>query len=127
MLHVAGLESGTDYNPQFLGSHDAVALAVSHEMVAAGGISEPIFRLLVATGKISGSGVRVIAESPPIPEYVWTFRVELDQELRRRISDAFLGIDDPVVLDIFQARSFVPARDEDYQIVRDWLRVLRKE
>jgi len=127
MLHVAGLESGTDYHPQFLGSHDAVALAVSRKMVAAGGISEPIFTLLVASGKISDNGVRVIAESPPIPEYAWTFRGGLDEELRRRISDAFLGIDDPVVLDIFQARRFVPARDEDYQIVRDWLRVLRKE
>jgi phosphonate transport system substrate-binding protein len=127
MLHVAGLESGTDYHPQFLGSHDAVALAVSRKTVAAGGISEPIFRLLVATGKINSTGVRVVAESPPIPEYTWTFRVGLDEELRRRISEAFLGIDDPVVLDIFQARSFVPARDEDYQIVRDWLRVLRKE
>lgn len=127
MLHVAGLESGTDYHPQFLGSHDAVALAVSRKMVAAGGISEPIFRLLVATGKINGDAVRVVAESPSIPEYTWTFRVGLDEELRRRISEAFLGIDDPVVLDIFQARSFVPARDDDYQIVRDWLRVLRKE
>src|SRR5258708_21591312 len=74
MLHVAGLESGTDYHPQFLGSHDAVALAVSHKMVAVGGISEPIFTLLVATGTISGSGVRVVAEAPPIPEYVWTVR-----------------------------------------------------
>jgi ABC-type phosphate/phosphonate transport system substrate-binding protein len=53
--------------------------------------------------------------------------VGLDEELRHRIGDAFLGIDDPVVLGIFQARSFVPARDEDYQIVRDWLRVVRKE
>ena len=127
MLHVAGLESGTDYQPQFLGSHDAVALAVSRKMVAGGGISEPIFRLLVATGKISSSGVRVIAESPPIPEYAWTFRVGLDEELRRRIRDAFLGIDDPAVLNIFEARRFVPARDEDYQMVRDWLQVLRKE
>ncbi len=104
-----------------------MALAVSRKMVAGGSISEPIFRLLVATGKISGSGVRVIAESPPIPEYAWTFRVGLDEELRRRIRDAFLGIDDPAVLNIFEARRFVPARDEDYQMVRDWLQVLRKE
>jgi phosphonate transport system substrate-binding protein len=127
MLHVAGLESGTDYHPQFLGSHDTVALAVSRKMVAGGGISEPIFRLLVATGKISSSAIRVVAESPPIPEYTWTFRVGLGEELRRRIRDAFLDIDDPAVLNIFKARSFVPARDEDYQIVRDWLQVLRKE
>jgi phosphonate transport system substrate-binding protein len=127
MLHGAGLKSAADYHPQFLGSHDAVAQAVSRNTVAAGGISEPIYRLLVATGKINGSKIRVVAESPPIPEYAWTFRAGLDEDLRRRIRDAFLSIDDPVVLGIFKARSFVPARDEDYAIVRNWLRVVRKE
>jgi phosphonate transport system substrate-binding protein len=126
MLHVAGLESGTDYHPQFLGSHDAVALAVSRKLVAAGGLSEPIFETLVATGKIDRATVRVIAGSPPIPEYAWTFRVGLSEELRRRVTEAFLGVDDPDVLNVFQARGFVPAHDEDYQIVRDWLRWLRK-
>jgi phosphonate transport system substrate-binding protein len=126
MLHVAGLDSGVDYHPQFLGSHDAVALAVSHKIVAAGGLSEPIFTTLVAAGKIDPTSVRVIAESPPIPEYVWTFRVGLSDELRRRVTDAFLGIHDPDVLNVFQARGFVPAHDEDYQIVRDWLWLLRK-
>ncbi|MEA2782437.1 MAG: phosphonate transport system substrate-binding protein [Rhodospirillaceae bacterium] len=126
MLHVAGLNSGVDYHPQFLGSHDAVALAVSHRIVAAGGLSEPIFKTLVAAGKIDPTSVRVIAESPQIPEYVWTFRVGLSDELRRRVTDAFLGIHDPDVLNVFQARGFVPAHDEDYQIVRDWLWLLRK-
>ena len=126
MLHGAGLESGTDYHPQFLGSHDAVALAVSRKLVAAGGLSEPIFKTLVATGKIDTNTVRVIAESPPIPEYAWTFRVGLSHDLRRRVTEAFLGIDDPDVLNVFQARGFVPAHDEDYQIVRDWLRLLRQ-
>jgi ABC-type phosphate/phosphonate transport system substrate-binding protein len=42
------------------------------------------------------------------------------------VTEAFLGVDDPDVLNVFQARGFVPAHDEDYQIVRDWLRLLRK-
>jgi phosphonate transport system substrate-binding protein len=127
MLHEAGLDADDDYHSQFLGSHDAVALAVSRGTVAAGGISEPIFRLLVATGKIRAGSVRILGESSPIPEYTWTFRPGLHVELRRKIAEAFLAATDPAVLDLFKARSFVPARDEDYGVVRDWLRLLREE
>jgi phosphonate transport system substrate-binding protein len=127
MLHEAGLNADGDYYPQFLGSHDAVALAVSRGTIAAGGVSEPIFKLLVATGKIRGDSVRILGTSPPIPEYTWTFRPGLDADLRRKIAEAFLDATDPTVLDLFKARSFVPAGDEDYRAVRDWLRVLREE
>lgn len=126
MLHAAGLSSGVDYMPQYLGYHDAVALAVSRKMVAAGGISKPIFERLVARGKINVDSVRVLAESPPIPEYTFTFRPGLAAELRGRIKDAFLDIDDPAIMEIFQARRFVPARDDDFRAVREMLRVLRK-
>jgi phosphonate transport system substrate-binding protein len=127
MLHLAGLGSGTDYRPQFLGSHDAVALAVSRKMAAAGGLSEPIFKTLVASGKIDAGAVRVIAESPPIPEYVWTFRVGLGDAFRRRVMEAFLHVEEADVLDVFKAQRFVPAQDADYDIVRDVLSALRKE
>jgi phosphonate transport system substrate-binding protein len=82
---------------------------------------------LEVTGKVNPTTVRVIARSPPIPEYVWTFRVGLSQELRRRVTDAFLAVDDPNVLTAFEAQGFVPAHDEDYQPVRNWLRSLRQE
>jgi phosphonate transport system substrate-binding protein len=126
MLHVAGLDSGTDYRPQFLGSHDAVALAVSRKMATAGGLSEPILRTLIASGKIDASAIRVIAESPPVPEYAWTFRVGLSDALRRRVSEAFLDVDDADVLNLFKAQRFVPAQDADYEVIRDILKALRK-
>src|SRR5208282_5373335 len=74
----AGLVSGRDYTLRVLGAHDAVAFAVASHRVGAGGLSKPIFERLVGEGKIDGGKVKVLAESPDIPEYMWTFREGID-------------------------------------------------
>ncbi|WP_217160959.1 PhnD/SsuA/transferrin family substrate-binding protein [Thiocystis violascens] len=51
-------------------AHDTVAAAVAERKVAAGGLSLPVFRRLVAEGLVDGDAVRLLAESPPIPEYI---------------------------------------------------------
>ena len=80
----AGLVSGRDYTLRVLGAHDAVALAVANHKVAAGGLSMPIYNRLLKEGKIDAKAVRVLAESPAIPEYMWTFREGLNQRSRRK-------------------------------------------
>ena len=74
----AGLVSGRDYTMRVLGAHDAVALAVSNGKVSAGGLSMPIYNRLLREGKIDPKSVRVLAASPAIPEYIWTFREGLE-------------------------------------------------
>lgn len=125
MLQSAGLTAGDDYQARFLGSHDAVALAVARGMVAAGVLSRPILERLIADGRISEGAVVVIAESPPIPEYAWTFGPGLDADLREEIREAFLAIDDPAILSVFDAEGFVPASDGDYDVVRQWMESVR--
>lgn len=120
MLLAAGLASGRDYTLHALGAHDAVALAVLNHRAGAGGLSRPIFDRLVREGRIDGSQVRVLAESPPIPEYAWTFREGLPAAFREEIRQAFLAIDDPAALAVFRAEAFVPAVDADFDIVRRW-------
>ena len=41
---------------------------------APAGLSKPIFERLVAEGRIDAGKVKILAESPDIPEYMWTFR-----------------------------------------------------
>lgn len=127
MLYHASLIGEHDYEMRFLGAHDAVALAVVRGTVAAGGISRPILERLIAEEKIDGNAVRIIAESSPVPEYAWTFRPGLDPALRQRIRNAFLAIEDPAVLGVFNAERFVPAEDSDYDMIRGWLRTLRAD
>jgi phosphonate transport system substrate-binding protein len=104
-----------------LGAHDAVALAVANHRVAAGGLSMPIYHRLLREKKIDAAAVRVLAESPPIPEYMWTFREGLDPAFLEKIRSAFLSVDDPEALKVFRADAFIAAQDSDVDVVRRWL------
>ncbi len=117
----AGLISGRDYTLRVLGAHDAVALAVANHKVEAGGLSQPVYQRLLKEGKINPDATRVLAESAPIPEYMWTFREGLDPAFREEIRKAFISIDAPEALQVFRAESFIPAVDSDVEVVRKWI------
>jgi phosphonate transport system substrate-binding protein len=116
----AGLVSGRDYQLRSLGAHDAVALAVANHKAAAGGLSMPIYQRLLREGKIDPKATRVIAESPAIPEYMWTFREGLDPALRETIRKAFIQVNDPEALKVFRAEGFIASVDSDVDRVRTW-------
>src|SRR5262245_33460853 len=77
MLQDKGLVAEKDYKPVYLGQHDAVARAVESGKVPAGALSKPIFDSLVASKKIDGAKVRVIAETDPIPNYPMAMQSKL--------------------------------------------------
>jgi phosphonate transport system substrate-binding protein len=124
LLH-EGLISGRDYQLRVLGAHDAVALAVANKRVAAGGLSRPIYERLLKEGRISADKVRVLQDSPPIPEYMWTFRDGLDPAFREEIRKAFTEVKDPQALAVFRAESFIPCADADVDRVRDWIAAIQ--
>jgi len=123
----AGLVAGRDYTLRVLGAHDAVALAVANGKADAGGLSLPICKRLIREGKIDGAKVRVLAESPAIPEYMFTFREGLDPAFREDVRKAFVSITDPAVLQVFNAEAFIAATDSDVDRVRTWIEAIRKE
>jgi phosphonate transport system substrate-binding protein len=124
LLH-EGLISGRDYTLRVLGAHDAVALAVANKKVAAGGLSKPIYERLLKEGKIAADKVRVLEDSPPIPEYMWTFRNGLDADFKEEIRKAFVELDDPEALKVFRAERFIPCADADVDRVRDWIAAIQ--
>ena len=120
----AGLVSGRDYKLRVLGAHDAVALAVANKKVTAGGLSMPIYKRLLKEGKLNAEALRVLAESPAIPEYMWTFRAGLDPEFKEEIRQAFIHVDDPEALKVFRAEAFIPCVDSDVDRVRGWIKAI---
>lgn len=114
-----GLKAGEGYKEHFVGSHDAVALAVQNGHAQAGGLSKPIFESMVQRGLIDANKVKVLAESKPFPQYPWTMRANLKPELKEKIRAAFLGIKDPAVLKPFKADGFGPISDKEYDVVRN--------
>jgi len=127
MLVNAGLVSERDYTLRVLGAHDAVALAVANHKVAAGGLSKPVYERLLKEGKIDSAAVRILADSPDIPEYMWTFRDGLDPAFKEQLRKAFIEVNDPEALKVFRAESFIPAVDPDVALVRQWIEAIAKE
>ncbi|WP_019173752.1 phosphate/phosphite/phosphonate ABC transporter substrate-binding protein [Pseudaminobacter salicylatoxidans] len=121
----AGLSAEKDYTPHFLGSHDAVALAIANGKAAAGGISLPVYERLLSQGAINPSKVRLLISSRPIPEYAFTFRAGLDPAFQDDVAAAFRDTEDPAVLKVFRAERFVPAVDADFMEVRGWIDALK--
>lgn len=124
MLLARGLEAGKNYREHFLGSHDAVAIAVQNGVAQAGGLSKPIFESLVARGMIDPKKVTVLGYSKPFPQYPWTMRSDLDPELKEKIKTVFYEATDPKILKPFKAQGFSPMTDKDYDVVRDLAKIL---
>ena len=113
-----GLTKGKDFQGVFLGSHDAVALAVQNGNAQAGGMACPILKSLKKKGVIDPSKVTTIAESSPIPQYPWTMRSTLSPELKEKIRVTFLDLDSDKVLKPFNAEGFASITDSDYDGIR---------
>jgi phosphonate transport system substrate-binding protein len=114
-----------DYREHFVGSHDAVAMAVMNGRAQVGGLSQPIFNSLVERGMVDPAKVKVIEVSKPFPQYPWTMRSNLAPELKERIRAAFFELDDPAVLKSFKADGFAPIADSDYDVVRELGQLLK--
>lgn len=118
MLLDGGLETKRDYKENFLGAHDAVAVAVQNGHAQAGGLSQPIFKSLVKRGIISLDKVKVLQVSKPYPQYPWAMRSDLNSELKAKIRDAFVNLKDKKVLKPFKAQGFGAMTDQHYDVIR---------
>lgn len=119
MLMDAGLEVDADYKQNFLGAHDAVAVAVQNGHAQAGGLSQPIFESLVERGIVSMDKVKIIKISAAYPQYPWAMRSDLKPALKAEIKQAFLTLNDKTVLKNFKAEGFGEMADKDYDVIRD--------
>ena len=119
VLAEKGFEAGRDYNEHFVGSHDAVAMAVQNGHAQLGGLSRPIFESLVERRVVDPAKVAVLEYSKPVPQYPWTLRSNLKPELKEKIRGAFLAIKDPAILKPFKAEGFDIITDKHYDVIRD--------
>jgi len=119
MLADAGLVHDRDYQQNFVGAHDAVAVNVASGNADAGGLSEVIWNILVERNLIDQTKVKVLGYSKEYPEYPWTMRSDFNPDLKDKIRNAFLSLKDPAVLKNFKAEGFAPMTDKDYDVIRD--------
>ncbi len=99
----------------YTGGHDAAAQAVAKGQVAAAGIEARILHRLQKEGKVPAE-LKVLAERK-VMGYPWVSPSSLDQGFRRRLVEAFQDIQDPKLLDLMRAKSYVPVTADDYKEV----------
>ena len=122
---VGGIDYRTDLgNFNYTNGHDATAQAVANGQVDAGGLEDRILYNLQEEGTIDPDSVRVIEESTLIEGYPWVVREALPEDLKEDIAQAFLNIDDPVLLDLLRAQGYERVEAGDYDYVEEQAREL---
>ena len=125
MLNQAGIDYRTDLGEVvYTGGHDTTAQAVANGRVAAGGLEDRILYGLQEDGIIGKDKVRVIEESDPIEGYPWVVRDALSDKDEQALTDAFLGIEDPKLLDLLRAEDYQKVQASDYDYVEEQARKL---
>ena len=100
-------------------SSHLIPKTVANGNADAGGLSEVIFNHAAERGLIDPSKVKVLGYSGEYPQYPWAMRSNLSPELKTKVRDVFVGIDDPEVLRNFKAEAFAPITDADYDVIRN--------
>lgn len=119
LMESAGLKAGEDYEAHFVGTHDAVAVNVANGNAEAGGLSEVIFHHVMDRGLIDRNNVRILGYSGEFPQYPWAMQSSLSPELKQKIQDAFVAIEDKEILDNLKAEGFAAIKDSDYNVIRE--------
>lgn len=125
MLNQAGIDYRTDLGEVvYTGGHDTTAQAVANGRVAAGGLEDRILYDLLEEDIIPKGKIRVIEKSDPIEGYPWVVRDDLPDKDEQALTDAFLGIDDPELLDLLRAEDYQKVQADDYDYVEEQARKL---
>ena len=109
---------------RYSGAHDKTTQLVLEGEVDVGAVNSAVVRKMIADGKIKADDLHVLWQTPPYPDYVWAVQENLDDKLKTRLRDAFLGLDagkpgDVEILVGLNAKTFLPADPDDFNILRD--------
>jgi phosphonate transport system substrate-binding protein len=124
----AGINPDTDLeHVEYSASDEATVEAVNSGAVIAGVLNRNSWKKLIDLGKANDSSVRVFFTTAEFHDYNWTVRTDMDDNLRTKLMDAFLALDqhnakDKVILDLQRASRYVPAKQEDFVAIEEAVR-----
>jgi phosphonate transport system substrate-binding protein len=116
----AGINPEKDFkNVAFSGAHDATVAFVAGGKAEAGVLNASVWDKLVKSKNPNALKVRVLASTPPYFDYNWTVRGDLDPDLVKKLTAAFLKLDpanpeQKAILDLQRASKFIPTKAANY-------------
>lgn len=107
----------------YSGGHDLGAIAVMEGKVDAAFVATHRFMETVNAGKIKQEDFNFLWYSPLLPQDPFVFRNTLCDDLKKKIADTFLQVDQNEdgrkYLANVKSEKVVPMKDSDYNVIRD--------
>ena len=119
----AGIDPDSDLAgpPGYSGSHDKTWKLVESGTFEAGVLSEAVWDRAVDEGSVDLAKVREFHRTSPYYDYNWTLRPDIDSQFGEGFSNrlrlAVLGIDDPLILDLFNTERFIETDNGNYKVI----------
>ena len=105
----------------FSGNHSRTITLVQSGAFQVGATNFQVWKKSLAAGKIATSKISVIWETPHYPDYNWSIRGDVDKMFgagfTERVKNALLNLKDPALLASFPRKGFIPASNNDFQLI----------
>lgn len=102
----------------FSGDHSKTIALVQSGAYDVGVVNFAVWEGELKQGLIDTKKVNVIWETPTYPDYQWTIRGDVEKTwgvgFKSRVQKALLDMKDPVLLQAFPRKGFIPASNADY-------------
>lgn len=111
----------------YSGKHDSSVMGVSKGDYDAAAVSGQIIKNMSDAGLIKEDELKIIDETQEIPNAAYIMRAELPDELKKKLKDFYINYDDKDYFKAFykdDSVRFIEAKDEDYEGVKDIIKVL---
>ncbi|MBN1157015.1 phosphonate ABC transporter substrate-binding protein [Candidatus Woesearchaeota archaeon] len=128
MLIDNGIDPEEDFSMSYYaGTHNAVEYAIANGNVDAGADSDNSYERMVNAGEIDPKVNKILFKSPPIPGSPIVVRKSLPAELRQKIQQALVEMDEQTINEVDgwgDIARYQKVADSDYDIIRETAKTL---
>jgi phosphonate transport system substrate-binding protein len=107
----------------FSGDHSRTLQLVQSGAYQAGAMDYTVYETEKKAGKVDGSKVAVIWETPAFPDYQFTIRGDVDKTFgagfKEKVKQAILSLEDKEMLGFFARSKFIPASNQQYKPIEE--------
>lgn len=111
----------------YSGKHDSSVMGVAKGDYEAAAVAGQVLQNMDDAGLVKKDELKIIDETQEIPNAAVVIRKDLPDELKKKIKDFYLNYDDKEFFKTFykdDTVKFVEAKDDDYEAVKDIIKVL---
>lgn len=124
-LHTHGVDVNEDIDNQYVGSQESSIMNAYLGLTAAGATWPTPWRAFQREHPAEAAQLMVIWETEPLINNSVMVRDDVPQEIAARVEELLLGLDETAqgvaILKTMETARFLPAKDSDYGVVRDYL------